>query len=311
MRGRGWRALPLLAVAGCFGVAVLLPASAPARTNPCAEFFEAASSSPIAETSPLDPAVTAMFAVLRRPAGPEDQIPLFNNLSEDIGYQLRSYLPAYIRQLARDPDGDRYFVIAGFPRGSEVPPAKCLPARVRRLRARLVEEERKRAQTPVYCIEKVSLRNPGYGLSLCRPFAAVQSGSRLIEPDKSTSDVVELAPDGVASVRLSFVRGNVVSAPVANNAYSFTPPQRLVRDVQRRLAPLRRRLLQEFRHHHHPAPPFRRILKREIAIRDELRPRTVEWIAATGQVVRSFRPKPEGAAQPLGIFLPEVISAGG
>jgi hypothetical protein len=292
MRGRGWRALPLLAVAGFLGVAAWLPASAPGRTDPCAEFFEAESVGPIPETSALDPSVTGIFAVLRRPPGAEDQIPLFNTLNEDIGYQLRSYLPAYIRQLARDSEGDRYFVIPGLPR-SDTPPPKCLPRRLRRMQARIVEEERKRAGTPVYCIEDVASRRLQYAQSPCVPFVAVQTGSRLMQLDQSRSDVVELAPDGVATVRLGFVRRNVVTASVANNAYSFTPPQRLVRDVQRRSAPLRRRLFRELRPHSGSA--LRRLARRLGAIRDELRPRAVEWIGANGQVIRSFRPKPEGS----------------
>src|SRR5215472_8610077 len=113
MGGRGWRQLRALVVIACNAAAV--PATAHAASkNPCFTLSEPPSPGPVAATSPLDPAVTSMFAVLRRPAGPEDQIPLFNPLSEDIGGQLGSYLPAYIRQLTRDSEGDRYFLIIGF-----------------------------------------------------------------------------------------------------------------------------------------------------------------------------------------------------
>jgi hypothetical protein len=126
----------------------------------------------------------------------------------------------------------------------------------------------------------------------------MQTGARLVELDDSNSDVVELVPDGVATVRLDYLERNVVTATVTSNAFSFTPPQRLVKDVQRRLRPLRRELIQELRkqrHHPHATPVRRGIVRRERAIRDELRPRSVEWIGANGQIVRSFQPQGESS----------------
>src|SRR5689334_17326360 len=124
-----------VAVVACVGFAA--PASAQASKHPCAEFFESLPASPIPESVPLDPAVTGMFGVLRRPATAEDQVPLFNPLSDDIGFELRSYLPAYIRQLARE-GGNRYFLITGLQR-SLLPPSKCVPKKLRRLQPRLEE----------------------------------------------------------------------------------------------------------------------------------------------------------------------------
>ena len=312
MSGRRWRPVPALVVIACIGAA--LPATAHARSkNPCfALLSEPSSPGPVAETSPLDPAVTSMFAVLRRPAGPEDQIPLFNPLSEAIGDQLRSYLPAYIRQLTRDSEGDRYFLIVGFEQSGPIPPAKCLPPDIRRHYAQFVAEAHRRETQPVYCIEDIGSHHSGYVESGCQPFASVQSGARLISTDESTSDVIELVPDGVATVRLIYLRGSVVTAPVSANTLSFTPPQRPITEAQRRLRPLRKEIAKQFRAHHQTAfsQLVRRFTKLAAEIVRRLRPQTVEWIGAGGQVVRSFRPKAEGLVGTSGRALVPITISG-
>jgi hypothetical protein len=276
--------------------AAALATSAHARQDPCAAFFEQASSStPSPEASPLDPTVTASYAVLRRPAGPQDQIPLFNSLREDIGDQLRSYFPAYIRELSRDAEGDRYFLIPGLERAAFVPPAKCAPAADRHLLIKLAEEQRKRASVPLYCIEDLAPRRIfEYPSVRCQAFAAVASGARLVELAESRSDVTELAPDGVASVRLIYRARNLITAPVSNNSFTFTPPQRLIKEVRRRVRPLERQLIKELgTKHRHALRHLARLIRK---IRDRVPPQTVQWVGASGQIIASFRPKPAASA---------------
>ena len=52
-----------------------------------------------------------------------------------------------------------------------------------------------------------------------------------------------MAPDGVATVRLRYRNGDVITAPVAGNVFDFTPPQRPIK----KLEALRRRFGREIR----------------------------------------------------------------
>jgi hypothetical protein len=305
MRAGGCRQRRLCLLAAALTIACLVPANAQARKDRCIELSESSRLGPVPEASPLDPAATAMFAVLRRPAGAEDQVPVFNSLNENLGYELRSYFPAYLRQLTRDPGGDRYFLIVGFERSSPVLPPSCFPPRQRRLQAELVEAQRKREHTPVYCIEDVSAAQGHYGGSGCQPFAAVQSGARLIAQDESSTDVVELVPDGVAAVRLHYLQGNAVTSAVAGNAFTFIPPQRPLKEAQLKLRHLRRQIVGRFRAGRgHRLHLLRRFVKLARKIRKRLQPQNVEWIGPGGQVIRSFTPHVEalGGASFGGIF---------
>jgi hypothetical protein len=297
--GSGERArLSLLSVMTAAIIGLSLPASAVARKNPCAPGVSPFGTKPATETSALDPSVTGMFALLRRPAGPEDQVPPFNPLSEDLGYQLRSYLPAYVRQIERDPDGGRYFLIPGFERGFPIPPAECLPRGLRRHRAQFVAEQRQRESRPVYCIDELDGHRPQYIDVSCQPFAAVQSGARLIATAGSTSDVLELAPDGVATVRLLYRSGSVVAAPVINNVFSFIPPQHLLKEAVVRAKRFERELRKEPRASRPHA--LRRLAKFFTQALNAVRPQTVEWLSANGQPLRIFRPKTEAGALSVG-----------
>jgi hypothetical protein len=244
-----------------------------------------------------------MFGVLRRPPGPEDQLPLFNPLSEDIGYQLRSYLPAYIRQIASDPDGERYFLIVGFERGFPLPPVQCLPKEVRRHAAQLIAEQRERETQPVYCIEDIGPHRPQYGGASCEPLAGIQTGGSLIASAKSTSDVVDLVPDGVATVRLRYRSGTVITAPVANNEFDFTPPQRPIREARARARHIFRALARQ----HRGSRQLRSLFKLLRDIDRRLPPETVEWLGGSGQVIRTFHPALGGAGTGLGGILPGTV----
>ncbi|HTY96993.1 MAG TPA: hypothetical protein VMB91_08130, partial [Solirubrobacteraceae bacterium] len=252
-----------------------LPATAAAKRHPCSEISVGLGpQTPNAETAPLEPSVTAMFAFLRRPAGPEDALPPLNPFDQDVGFQLRAYFPGEIRQIARDPDGERYFEIPGLERGITLPPARCLPAPLRKRRPQIVEERRKREAQPVYCIDALGPERPTYPQERCSAFAEVQTGASLIATVQSTTEVIELAPDGVATVRLRYRNGDVVTAPVAGNVFEFTPPQRPIeklRALQRKLA----REIQKGGIHGRGLEP---LAKRLAAARARLVPSTVEWL---------------------------------
>jgi hypothetical protein len=313
MGERGRKGLLLLALLVAGSIVAALPAAVHARIRhlhrPSCVSFEFRSTGPTAETGALDPTVTSMFAVLRRPVGVNDQLPPLNPLSEDLGYQLRSYFPASIRQIASDPEGERYFLIAGFERGFHIPPARCLPKQARRHRAQLVAEQRKRESQPVYCIEDIGPHRPQYGGASCQPFASIQTGGSLIATAQSTSDVIELVPDGVATVRLRYRSGTVITASVANNAFDFTPPQRPIKEAGARV----RRLFQTFsRTHTHldQSRAERLLVKRLREAFSQLTPATVEWLGVSGQPIRSFQPRPDGAATVLGSVIGSSTGSG-
>ena len=111
----------------------------------------------------------------------------------------------------------------------------------------------------------------------------------MIATAESTSDVLELAPDGVATVRLLYRKGNAVAAPVINNVFSFTPPQRLLKEAKVGVQRLERELRKETRARRPGA--VRRLAKIFREALDGVRPQTVEWLAANGQPLRIFRPR--------------------
>jgi hypothetical protein len=255
---------------------------------------------PTAEGAALDPSVTGAFAILRRPAGPADALPPLNPLKEDLGYQLRSYFPAYIRQLVTDAEGEHYFLVMGFPRVIALPPAACLPRDVRRHLSKLVAKQRMREKQLMFCIDDVGPKRPEYGGGRCHPLAAVQSGENLIESATSHSDVTDLVPDGVATVRLLYHDGNVLTAPVNGNEFTFTPPQRPIKQAAHRL----RRIIRTFSGSHLSERQRERALRRFIRLLEQmtkqLSPETVQWLSAGGQPIRSFHPRAEGSGPLIG-----------
>jgi hypothetical protein len=294
------RSLPVIALL----TALLLVASAstaaaskrvaPSRSS-CSDGLGLPTGTPVALTEPLEPALLANFAILRRPAGPQDALPPINPLGEALSFQLRGYLPAYIRLLAEGFGGERYFLVPGFARTFRIPPARCLPRALRRVRSRLVAEQRKRGGEPVYCIAAVGPNSPrAGGDEQCLPFSAIQSGAGLIATETSTSPVVSLVPDGVATVRLTYRSGEVISAAVDNNTFTFTPPQGPIRKA---LAAIARRGRQLNRMNHlgkrrqaRLEQAYGKLLQTTIG---RLSPKTVQWLGAGGQPIRSFSPRSE------------------
>jgi hypothetical protein len=301
VRERPFLLVAVLLAAG-LAISTLVTTTAAAKRaksgNPCPYgigiFLANPTTAPLSE--PLDPKVSGSFAVLRRSGGAEDQVPPVNPLAQDLRYQLRSYLPGEIRQIAADAEGERYFVIPGFARVFPIPPARCLPRRERHLHAQLVAEQHKRESEPMYCIEDIGPRRPRYSGSSCRPFSAIQSGEKLVTTSFSRSDVIDLAPDGVATVRLIYRGGDVINAAVANNAYSFTPPQKPITEAQKALhrlassgSHLRGRRLSERQR----IALTRALVKQASMLLARLVPETVRWLDVAGNTIRSYTPRSE------------------
>jgi hypothetical protein len=245
---------------------------------------------PVTLPDPLDPAIVGNFAVLRRASGPQDQVPPVNSLAEQVGIYLSGYYPGFVRQLFQLPDGRRLFLISGLPRLIPVPATRCLARTLRPRRNQLVEQQVRRGTEPVYCLAVIGGRPSSFsGEPGCRRFADVYTGANLLASDTSTSPVVELAPDGVASVRLSYRDGTTITAQVLESAYMFTPPQAPIRRanvtlerVVRVLAPAKG-----------PRPSRGRqrsaleLVQRTLAA---LAPVQVQWLAADGRLLRTVTP---------------------
>lgn len=249
-------------------------------------------------TGPLEAPILASFAVFRRAAQPSDQLPALNSAGNDLDSQLAGYYPSYVRRLITLPDGTRYFVIPAFERTLSVPPARCLPPSLRTDRSKLVEEQRKRASTPVYCIVR-----SGAGESSgaeCQSFADLDEGQRVFASGLAQGSTVDIVPDGVASVRVVYRTASPVLASVSENAFLFTPPQGLIRHAER--------VFKKFFSELEPGSPAKakhlskareRRLEKAVAKHikqafDEVEPARIEWLAANGALVRDINP-PSGS----------------
>ncbi len=170
--------------------------------------------------APLPAGVRSSFAVFRRATLPGDAPPkgllaseLYNN------YELASYYPAYVRRLP-GPAGRHSFVVPAFAQVNG-PQEACLPLHVDR--AVLRAQQRRRAAELLYCFIEVPERK---GLSLgCEPFAAIgQSENVFSASDFLRQPLVELVPDGVAAVRVTYRGRTPIVVAVSENAFAFTPP---------------------------------------------------------------------------------------
>src|SRR5271155_2398717 len=179
-------------------------------------------------STPLEATTLSSFAIFRRPARPSDEPPGLNPAAGGLGrelykdYELSSYYPAYVRQLTGLPDNRRYFVIPAFGRPEAVPPADCFPAGERR---ELVEQEHRRSVEPVYCIIEVG-GNGNAPVPGCEPFAQADESFRAFHVSDflGREPTVELVPDGVASVRITYRDRIPIVVRVKEDAFLLTPP---------------------------------------------------------------------------------------
>ncbi len=239
-----------------------------------------------------EPAALGRFGVLRRAAVPADQLPPLNQLGPRLGFELNSYYSGYIRQLLELPNGVRYFLIPGIKRVPHLPPAQCLPARLRHLRQPKPET--------VYCVASIGSNVHQLSSAGCQTLAEIETGGDLADPYFSGSFQVDLVPDGVATVRLVYRGGAAITAPVSENAFTFTPPQTPIARARAALKRLERAFERElkYKHKHTAAHPTKRQLQRRERVASkllervlsELPPKQVQWLDAGGNVLRSFTP---------------------
>ncbi len=238
-------------------------------------------------STPLDATILSSFAIFRRSASSGDELaglkPGGDGLDRELSkvYELSGYYPAYVRQLTRLPDGRRYFVIPAYGRSEAVPPAHCLPAGERRV---LIEEQHRRLLEPVECIIEVGAGEnaspPG-----CEPFAAIDEAGRVFQPDLTRELTVELAPDGVASVRIAYRETPPIVVPVSENAFWFTPPP----PTPRVEAELKRLEPSIFATHLTQAQRRRVTLQWDEAV-DETEPTKIEWLDNASRPIRTISP---------------------
>jgi hypothetical protein len=241
-------------------------------------------------STPLDATILSSFAIFRRSALPSDELsglkPGGDGLDRELSklYEILSYYPAYVRHLIRLPDGRRYFVIPAYGRSEAVVPAHCLAGEERE-RSALVEEQHRRLVEPVDCIIEVgggeNASPPG-----CEPFAAIDEGGRVFQADALTKEpIVELVPDGVASVRIAYRETPAVVVPVSENAFMFTPPPPTPR-VKAEL----KRLYPGVVATHLSKAQRRRITLQWDKTVDETEPTNIEWLNSSGVLVRALSP---------------------
>ncbi len=233
----------------------------------------------------LDATILSSFTIFRRPALPSDGLSVLKPGGEGLDrelskvYELSGYYPAYVRQLTKLPDGQRYFVIPAYGRSEMVPPAHCLPSGKRRV---LVEEQHRRLVEPVDCIIELggSENAPPLG---CEPFAAIDEAGRVFRPTLTKELTIELVPDGVTSVRIAYRETPPIIVPVSENAFWFTPPPPIPR-VEAELKRLEPSILAT----HLTTAQRRRITLQWNKTVHETEPTKIEWLNNTGGLIRAI-----------------------
>ncbi len=247
---------------------------------------------PLELSSPLDAAILERFAVVRRAALPSDTFPSLSPAGAGLDNQLVSFYPDYTRQVATGPKGGRYFVIPGFARPLSIPRVACLPAALRRDRAALVERAHTLASEPVYCIIEIGREStPGQ----CDWFSQIEEAPRVFAPSLANEEpIVELVPDGVASVRATYRVGAPVVVETAENAYTLVPSAAVLRRERRDAKEIASRTEREEREHDRSRAEQQRLsgaaLEALLEVAAEAAPVKLEWLGGAGEVVRSIAP---------------------
>ncbi len=295
-------ALGLIGLIGLLGSAPASAAKAPKRSSSCPP-SEVVSLGSGFESEPKElsgsPAASVLgsFGVFRRAALPGDQLPALSQAGNQLDEQLASYYPGSVRHLLTLSDGSRFFVVPGFEQAESVPPARCLPKSLRSLRAKLVEEQRKRAAEPVYCIVRLGSHRSVGGFG-CQPFAEIDKSPRIFLSGFNGAPTVDLVPDGVASVRIAYRTVAPIVASVSENAFVFTPPKALTLRLDQTLKKVIGSAVSSFTGNakHLTKAQKRRVQRvEEKALERALlqaEPTRVEWLDGSGALVRSIGPPP-------------------
>lgn len=280
---------------------VAVPSPAAKSSARCSSEDDPFGGVPATITDPFDPSVLASYAVLRRAATAADRPPAINSLAEQLGFALGRYNPTNLRQLTQRPGGRRFFVVPGFPVHVEIPPARCLPRKLRPQRPKLVEQQLRREREPIACLVTTSpsgRRNGRFGGVGCPRFRDVTTYERLASNTVEALEHAGILPDGIAGVRAHFRDAPPVHVPVVENFYLY----KVVRERRKILLGQLRRA--DRRRYASPRPRTRaqrRKLERRFAALNrravrELSPTHVELLAADGRVVKDVK-------RPMNFFL--------
>jgi hypothetical protein len=268
-------------------------AHGPSCIPPAFRVFGSRPPIPEALSTPLEANILSNFAIFRRPAQPNDEPPtsdlvdgeLSRELYED--YELSSYFPAYIRQITGIAGDRRYFVVPAYGRPEKVPPARCFPAGLRRERREVVEHEHRRLIEPVYCIIAVggsgSAPTPG-----CEPFAQVDESYRAFHVSDflGGEPTIELVPDGVAMVRVTYRVHSPIVMQVNENTFLLTPPATPRSGLNAEM----RRLLHKLEEKHLTKSQRLRITNRWNKGFTSTYPTRIEWLDGSGGLMRTIYP---------------------
>lgn len=259
---------------------------------------------PVAVGGALDPSLLASFAVLRRPAAAADQPPPVNSLAEQV-VEIGRYDPAYIRQLGQRSGGRRMFLVPGYPRHVEIPPARCLPPSLRAQRRKLVQQQRQREREPIACVATTSPQASvsqsssaafgvgfyGYESESCPRFGDVTKYTYLAISPFGSAEHAGILPDAIAALQVHFTHAPTLQVPVTENYYFYktdpAPRAKVARQTQRlfgRLSSRRRSRTKADR---------RRIERQLLALSQHavstLTPSSIELLAADGRVIKDVR----------------------
>lgn len=269
---------------------------------PSLRLFAPRPPAPTELASSLDSGLLSTFGVFRRSAQPSDEPSLGGGgLAQQLrtDYELAAYFPALVRRLARLPGGREYFVIPAFARPEAVPPERCSSASTHR---QLIAEQQRRKTDPVACfIESGESRpRPAPG---CEPFTQVDQQLRAFGvSDFVRTPAIEMVPDGVASVRVSYRDVTPFSVPVNENAFYLVPPPTPHNSVSARMKSLLPGILRSNSAHRDRAgAEWNRMFIYTL-------PTKIEWLDKGGAVVRVLTPPTPAniAATSLGQLLAPI-----
>ncbi len=123
----------------------------------------------------------------------------------------------------------------------------------------------------------------------CEAAASVLDGRALAASEVARAAVTELAPDGVASVRVGYRSGATVTATVAGNVFTFTPPQGPVRKALRRLMRIEKSLTGAKTPSKKKVAHWERQLTKWSRHAARLAPSSEQLLDASGNVIRTLR----------------------
>lgn len=297
------RALPALAVL----IGLAIPSGAAAKTidltASCSRVVivgSDAESVPVELPGAPESAVLGQFSVLRRPALASDELPPLNPAGSELEGELTSYYPSYIRQLADTPNGARWFLVPGLLRVSEVPPARCLPASLRKERRKLVEQQSARRTQPAYCLVQVGGVEAGRGTE-CGLFSEVSNSLGIFSSGLDEQPIPALVPDGVAAVRVSYEQGVSVTVAVSENGYLLSTPPAVAAERRKLENRLNRSLPKSSKHlsKAQTIKALKRIIKGILSIAARTDPTELQWLNAAGVVIRTVSRSSSSAASQL------------